>query len=159
MFSNGEVSEGYNKEEVITANKEFNSAEEDLAKFRYEELLDRLGIIEEDGEFISTSNKTIAETLQEELLRRDSSENVKDSLKLILIFFWYSSIFDLKLKISKVGKVCFFIMMNSLPNLTFIEVESNVSLWSNIGVIYNSLELIFSIISVFVKTLNSQLHL
>ena len=82
MFSNGEVSEGYNKEEVIAANKEFNSAEEDLAKFRYKELLDRLGIIEEDGEFISTSNKTIAETLQEELLRRDASENVKDSLKL-----------------------------------------------------------------------------
>ena len=82
MFSNGEVSEGYNKEEVIAANKEFNSAEEDLAKFRYEELLDRLGIIEEDGEFISTSNKTIAETLQEELLRRDASENVKDSLNL-----------------------------------------------------------------------------
>ena len=82
MFSNGEVSEGYNKEEIIAANKEFNSAEEDLAKFRYEELLDRLGIIEEDGEFISTSNKTIAETLQEELLRRDASENVKDSLKL-----------------------------------------------------------------------------
>ena len=44
MFSNGEVSEGYNKEEIIAANKEFNSAEEGLAKFRYEELLDRLGI-------------------------------------------------------------------------------------------------------------------
>lgn len=80
LFSNGvAISEA--------AKKEYERNTDILNKMHenaYKELLNKLGIKEEDGEFILTSesNKTISETLMFEMLRREASNNTIDALEL-----------------------------------------------------------------------------
>ena len=81
LFANGEVAEGKDAARVEKAYKENLSALNDLNEFAYNEFLNKLGVEDLGGEFVATDGKKISETLMYEMLRRDVSENVKDTIK------------------------------------------------------------------------------
>ena len=81
LFANGEVAEGKDAARVKKAYEENLSALNDLNEFAYNEFLNKLGVEYLGGEFVATDGKKISETLMYEMLRRDVSENVKDTIK------------------------------------------------------------------------------